>query len=166
MRYEFGKVIAELAARDKRIHLLIGDTGYKMFPDFLRQFPLSKNPLEDRLHNFGVSEQSMIGIAGGMAIEGLQPWVFAITPFLIERPFEQVKIAVDSQNVPVKLVGYCDYPEEGPTHELITPRLADVFTNIRGFYPTSAAETRRAVLEAYHHPGPTFISLKKDRERI
>ena len=41
-----------------------------------------------------------------MAIEGLKPWVYTITPFLIERPFEQIKLDIDQQNVNVNLVGF------------------------------------------------------------
>ena len=58
----------------------------------------------------------MIGVASGMSIEGLKPWVYTITPFLIERLFEQVKLDIDQQNVNVNLVGFADYPNLGPTH--------------------------------------------------
>ena len=54
-----------------------------------------------------------------MAIQGLKPWVYTITPFLIERPFEQVKLDIDQQNVNVNLVGFADYPHLGPTHSEI-----------------------------------------------
>ena len=64
----------------------------------------------------GICEQSIISVASGMALEGLQPWVYTITPFLIERPFEQIKLDIDHQNVNVNLVGYADYPTLGPTH--------------------------------------------------
>ena len=37
----------------------------------------------------GICEQSLIGTASGMALEGLKPWVYTITPFLIERPLNK-----------------------------------------------------------------------------
>ena len=66
----------------------------------------------------------LISAASGMALEKLdvnslskiKPWVYTITPFLIERPFEQIKLDINQQNVNVKLVGFADYPELGPTH--------------------------------------------------
>ena len=39
-----------------------------------------------------------------MAIEGLKPWVYTITPFLIESPFEQIKLDIDQQQANVKLL--------------------------------------------------------------
>ena len=68
----------------------------------------------DRFINMGICEQSMIGVSSGMALEGLKPWVYTITPFLIERPFEQVKLDIDRQMANVKLVGFADYPTLGP----------------------------------------------------
>ena len=98
-----------------------------------------------------------------MALEGLKPWVYTITPFLIERPFEQIKLDIDQQNVNVKLVGFADYPKLGPTHsELNGKKLADLFKNIKSFFPNNSEETENAVKESYNNPGPNFISLKTD----
>ena len=47
-------------------------------------------------------------LAAEMALQGLKPWVY--TPFLIERPFEQVKLDIDQQKANVKFVGFADYP--------------------------------------------------------
>ena len=80
MRRRFGKLINQLAKKDKKIVLLVGDIGYGIFDDFRKEHP-------KRFFNLGICEQSLIGVASGMSLEGLRPWVYTITPFLIERPF-------------------------------------------------------------------------------
>ena len=157
MRKEFGKVIVELATADERIYLLVGDLGFGIFDEFKKKFP-------ERFFNIGIREQSMISIASGMALEGLKPYVYTITPFLIERPFEQVKI-MDQQNVNVKLIGYADYPHHGPTHaELDGEKLMSLLKNTISYFPKNSLETREALIESHKHGKPTFISLKKSRE--
>ena len=110
MRRKFGKLIDQLAKKDKKIVLLVGDIGYGIFNDFRKNH-------KNRFFNMGICEQSIIGTAAGMALEGLKPWVYTITPFLIERPFEQIKLDINQQKVNVKLVGFADYPTLGPTHQ-------------------------------------------------
>ena len=156
MRRRFGKVIAELADRDENIVVLVGDIGYRVFDEFREKYP-------DRFINLGICEQSMIGVSAGMALEGLKPWVYTITPFLIERPFEQVKLDIDQQNVNVKLVGFADYSTLGPTHtELNGEKLMQLFTNITSLFPKDGDETQSMMYEAYEKNGPAFISLKSD----
>ncbi|MEI8102639.1 MAG: hypothetical protein WCG61_03830 [Chlorobium sp.] len=156
MRRRFGTIIAELAARDEKIYVIAGDIGYRVFDEFREMFP-------DRFINMGICEQSMVGVAAGMALEGLKPWVYTITPFLIERPFEQVKLDIDHQNVNVKLVGFADYPHLGPTHtELNGKELMRLFHNITAYFPVDGDETEAMLREAYASNGPAFISLKSD----
>ena len=86
----------------------------------------------------GICEQSIIGVAAGMALEGLKPWVYTITPFLIERPFEQIKLDIDQQKVNVSLVGFADYPNLGPTHsELNAKKLMSLFKNIKSYFSSN-----------------------------
>jgi|TARA_B100000315_G_scaffold211430_1_gene208203 transketolase len=156
LRRRFGKVITELADRDEKIYVLVGDIGYRVFDEFREKHP-------DRFINMGICEQSMIGVSSGMALEGLKPWVYTITPFLIERPFEQVKLDIDQQNVNVKLVGFADYPTLGPSHsELNGQKLMQLFTNIASFLPKDGDETQDMTFKAYDSDGPAFISLKSD----
>ena len=156
MRRSFGEIITELADRDEKIYVLVGDIGYRVFDEFREKYP-------DRFINMGICEQSMIGVSAGMALEGLKPWVYTITPFLIERPFEQVKLDIDQQNVNVKLVGFSDYPKLGPTHtELSGEKLMNLFKNITSHFPKNGEETIKFVNEAYEKKGPVFISLKSD----
>jgi transketolase len=157
MRKEFGKTIVELAEKDKFIYLLSGDIGYGIFDEF-------KDKFQDRFLNLGICEQSIVGVASGMALEGLKPYVYTITPFLIERAFEQIKLDVDQQRTNVKLIGYADYPEQGPTHSEINAQvLMNLFSNIKNYFPKNSLETRVAMIESHKNKQPTFISLKKDK---
>ena len=158
MRRKFGKLINELAKKDDKIVLLVGDIGYGIFDDFRKNHP-------KKFFNLGICEQSLIGTASGMALEGLKPWVYTITPFLIERPFEQIKLDIDQQNVNVKLVGYADYPNLGPTHaEKNAKKLMSLFTNIKSYFPKDSLETEKKIISSYKNFGPNFISLKTDKK--
>ena len=156
MRRRFGKLINELAKKDEKVVLLVGDIGYGIFDDFRKENPR-------KFFNLGICEQSMISFASGMALEGLKPWVYTITPFLIERPFEQIKLDIDQQNVNVNLVGFADYPTLGPTHSEINGKaLMKLFDNITSFFPKNGEETEMMTNIAYNNNGPAFISIKSD----
>jgi len=158
MRRKFGKIISDLAKKDKKIVLLVGDIGYGIFDEFRKTNP-------DRFYNVGICEQSLISFASGLALEGLKPWVYTITPFLIERPFEQVKLDIDQQNVNVKLVGFADYPTLGPTHsELNGKKLMSLFKNIKSYFPIDSSQTEKIVNKCYKSNSPCFISLKADNK--
>jgi transketolase len=158
MRRCFGKVINEIAKKDDKVVLIVGDIGYGIFDEFRKEHP-------NKFFNMGICEQSLIGIAAGMALEGLKPWVYTITPFLIERPFEQIKLDIDQQNVNVCLVGFADYPTLGPSHaELNGKHLMKLFKNIKSFFPKNSFETEKATIKSYKNNGPNFISLKSDNK--
>lgn len=154
MRKIFGQTVVKLAEKDKNIILLVGDVEQEV-DEFKKKFP-------NRYFNIGVCEQSMISLAAGMALEGLRPIVYTITPFLIERPFEQIKIDIDEQNLPVILIGFSDYPTYGPTHRpLNSEKLISMFKNTVGFFPRTDDETERFMIEAYVSKKPSIICLKK-----
>lgn len=156
MRRKFGEIIVRLAEKDERIILLIGDV-YQEMDEFVKRFP-------DRFYNIGICEQSMISIAAGMAIEGLRPVVYTLTPFLIERPFEQVKVDIDEQNLPVLLVGYDDYCTHGNTHRALNPKgLVKLFKNIDGYFPQNSFQAEKAMIDAYLRGCPAFIHLSSDK---
>jgi transketolase len=155
VRRQFGKTLVQLAEKDKRIVLLTGDVEQEM-EEFKEKFP-------DRFFNLGLTEQSMISISAGMAIEGLRPVVYSITPFLIERPFEQIKIDIDEQRLPVMLIGYSDYPTHGATHRCLdAEELIKLFKNIHGYFPRNMQETEKAMLDSYLMAEPSIICLRKE----
>ncbi len=154
MREIFCKKLLNIMKKDKSVVFIIGDCGWH-FNKIKEEFP-------ERYFNVGVCEQSMISMMAGMALQGLKPYVYTITPFLIERAFEQVKIDIDSMDLNVVLIGYADYPKQGITHrELNGKKLMKLFENIQSYFPQSKSILEEVIEESYKDNGPSFISLKK-----
>ena len=87
MRNAFAAAITELAAKDERIVLLSGDIGNRLFDKFRERFP-------DRFYNCGVAEANMTGMAAGLALSGLRPFTYTITPFATTRVIEQIRVDI------------------------------------------------------------------------
>jgi len=154
MRKFFGDWLIERVKEDQTIYLIVGDTGYKSFDNFKRLYP-------DRYINIGICEQSMISIAAGMALNGLKPYVYTITPFLIERALEQIKIDINLNNANVKLIGFDDYPTQGPTHKCADDHIVKMFSNIKCFYPMDINQLKNSLDKTYNNKKPTFINMRK-----
>jgi len=154
MRDEFSRVLRELMRKDPKIHLLSMDAGENTFLNLKNEFP-------SKYLNTGVSEQAIVGMASGMALEGLKPYVYSITPFILERPFEQVKLDLVEQKANVKLVGYWDYPTAGPTHFTKDPRGLCKILGIEFIEPENSEETKIELIKEYGQIRPAFFYLKK-----
>ncbi|RKE18549.1 transketolase family protein [Streptomyces sp. TLI_171] len=112
MREQFGATVTELLDQDPRTALVLADIGVAQFPEAARAHP-------DRVVNVGIREQLLIGAAGGLALTGMRPIAHTFASFLIERPFEQVKLDLVHQGVGAVLVsaaGSYDWPAGGRTH--------------------------------------------------
>jgi transketolase len=154
MRIEFGKLMAELVRKDKLVYVLDLDFG-NVFNDLFKENP-------NNILTLGVTEQAAVGVAAGMALEGLKPYIFAITPFLLERPFEQIKLDVVQQKANVKLVSYWGYPTAGPTHRALNVEKECEILGIKLVSPKDSKETREKILETYEINEPVFFYLTKD----
>lgn len=112
MRKQFTATVEKLLADDDRIVLLLGDIGVHAFRDSFKRFP-------ERCYNMGTAEQTMVGMAAGLAKEGFYPIVHSIAPFLVRRAYEQICIDFGAQELPglfVTVGADNDYPALGPTH--------------------------------------------------
>ena len=70
MRKTALRAVTEMARRDPRVCFIGSDLGAGVMDDFRADMP-------DRLFREGVSEQHVIGMAGGLALEG--KIVYAVT---------------------------------------------------------------------------------------
>jgi transketolase len=112
MRQRFYDVTSTLLDRDPRLAVVLADIGADGFEPARRRHP-------DRVINLGIREQLLISVAGGLALAGLRPVAHTFAPFLVERPFEQVKLDLGHQEADAVLVsagGSYDEPAYGLTH--------------------------------------------------
>ena len=106
MRQQFPKTVIEIMDKDERVVVLLGDIGVHAFRDVFKKYPT-------RCFNIGICEQSMVGMAAGMAMSGLIPIVHTIEPFLVDRAFEQIKDDFGYQGLIGTIVGV-DVSETAP----------------------------------------------------
>ncbi len=100
------------AKKDKSIYFLSADLGAKALDRFRLELP------EQFIH-VGISEQNMIDVAAGLALDGKNVFCYAMAPFVTFRCFEQIKVALAHMKLPVTLVGVgvgYGYDDAGPTH--------------------------------------------------
>ena len=84
MRDRFNSTVLNLLEEDPLtvlVFAVIGRGSLEMAGDIER--------FGDRVIDVGIREQAMIGVAGGLALEGFKPIVMSYAPFLIERPFDR-----------------------------------------------------------------------------
>jgi transketolase len=112
MSYE--KLLIETALNDERIIVMTAENRA-----LVRNVPTA---LGNRFLDTGITEQTMIGMAAGLALRGRIPIVHALAPFLTMRAFEFIRTDVGIGHLPVKLSGYIPgflSDGNGPTHQAI-----------------------------------------------
>ncbi len=163
MRNAFAAELTALAAEDERIVLLAGDIGNRLFDAYKARCP-------QRFMNCGVAEANMISMAAGMALCGLRPVAYTITPFITTRCLEQIRVDVCYHHVPVVMVGVgsgLSYASLGATHHSCEDiAFLRVLPRMTVICPGDAAEVRQALRAALRHPGPVYIRLGKKGEPI
>lgn len=85
MRDRFAPVVSALLDEDPRVAVVLAAIGVDGFVEAARRHP-------DRVIDVGIREQLLIGTGAGLALAGLRPVVHTFASFLVERPFEQVKL--------------------------------------------------------------------------
>ena len=160
MRREFAKLCLETVKDDSKSVVMVGDISHFLLRETEQVAP-------DRFYNIGICEQSMVGMASGMAIEGMRPIIHTIAPFLVERAFEQIKHDIGYQNREVTIVtvgGTYDYSDLGCTHHCYGDiAMMRLIPNMQVFEPSTPQEFRTLFEKTWGNGLPKYFRLSKEQ---
>jgi transketolase len=154
MRSRFYTLAAQALEDDERVWVVLADIG------------AGELPRHPRLVNVGIREQLMIGVAAGLGLAGKRPIVHSYAPFLVERPWEQIKLDLGHNDVGAILVSNgasYDASRAGRTHQ--APEDVALLATLPGWrieVPGHPDELERAFLRAV--PGDDRVYIRTTLE--
>lgn len=159
MRGYFAGHLYNAMIDNPNIWLITADLGFGLWDNIREDFP-------DRFINTGASEQSAMGIAVGLALEKKIPFIYSITPFLLWRPAETIRLYLEHENIPVKLIGSgrdTDYALDGYSHNATDAYTVfkHVWPNIKTYWPNHKDEIQCTLNNIISNDKPSFLSLKR-----
>ncbi len=162
MRDTFAATVNRAMDTDPRLTVVLAAISAGMFRGAAARHP-------GRVIDVGIREQAMIGVAGGLALTGMRPVVHSYAPFLVERPFEQLKLDLGHQGVGAVLVsigGSYDAAEEGRTHQAPGDvALLDTLPGWTVYAPGHPDEVRAALEAALPGEGRVYVRLSGTANR-
>jgi len=157
----FIEEIYKAAKKDKDIYFLNADLGAQALDIFREELP-------DQFIHVGISEQNMMDVAAGLALEGKKVFTYAMAPFVSLRCYEQIKVALATMNLPVTViavgVGY-SYAPAGPTHYATEDvSCMRALAGIEILNPTDSNSAIHAAHKTINDPALRYIRL--DRQAL
>lgn len=154
--------LSELAANDESIFLITGDLGYGVLDTFQEQHPT-------QFLNAGVTEQSMLSLAGGLASNGKTVFVYSIANFPTIRALEQIRNDICAMNNSVIVIsvgaGYA-YGPQGYTHHALEDIAAmRIMPNMSVCIPCDALEATQIVELLVKKKKPSYLRIGKNGEK-
>lgn len=158
MRQVFFKALHDQMAKNEDIFFITGDLGYFLADSIRLDFG-------NRFINTGAAEQTMMGVAVGLALEGKIPFVYSITPFLLYRPFETIRNYINHEKIPVKLIGSGrddDYKHDGFSHHAFDDiKVMGCLPDIECIWPLDKESIPIFLDTMIKTPRPYYINLKR-----
>lgn len=161
MRKTFIDFMSRIINVDERVVFIGSDLGAGTLREAQENHP-------HRIFMEGISEQHIVGMAAGLAMEGFVPFVHTIGTFLTRRSYEQAAIDVGLHGLPVRLIGGgggMTYAPLGPTHQAIED--ISLMTSIPGmnvFCPADPAEMELGLSQSLSLKSPLYIRVGKGGE--
>lgn len=163
MRKRCLEMVHRLAKQDERVVFVGSDLGFKTLDAFRKEIP-------ERFLVEGISEQNVVGLAAGLALEGRIPYVNTIATFLTRRALEQVAMDLCLHDLPVRLIGNGGglvYAPLGSTHLAVEDiALMRALPHMTVVCPADAEEMARFMERTLDWPHPIYIRLAKGYDPV
>ena len=160
MRKTFPKVTENLMKKNKKVFCLLGDIGVFSFRNVFKNY-------KNRILNMSTMEQSMIGFAAGLSKIGFIPIIHTITPFLVLRSLEQIKIdfVYNKLNCNIVSVGASnDYTRLGTTHHCFEDvNILSSYQDINLFIPSNEKEFKYLFEKHYNNNLINYFRLSEKK---
>src|SRR3954469_2930427 len=156
MRDTFVATTTALLDEDPRTAVVLADISAEAFAPARGRHP-------DRVLNVGIREQLMAGVAGGLALTGMRPYLHSYAPFVIDRAYEQLKLDLGHQDagaVVVSIGGSYDGSTAGYTHQ--SPGDVALLDTLEGWtvhVPGHHDEVPAMLREAARHDDRVYVRL-------
>ena len=156
-RDAYGAALLELGKKRGDVVVLDADlSGSTKTAQFARAFP-------ERFFNLGISEQDLIGTAGGFSLAGKLPFASTFAVFETGRAWEQIRQTICYSNLNVKLVAThagITVGEDGASHQaLMDIALMRVLPNMTVIVPADGRETEQVIYSIADYEGPVYVRL-------
>ena len=154
MRERFYALAADALESDERVAMVFAEIG------------VAQMPRHPRMFNVGIREQLMIGVAAGLALEGYRAVAHSYTPFLVERPYEQIKLDLGHNDLGAVLVSTgasYDASTSGRTHQ--APADVALLSALPGWtidVPGHPDELERAFAQALAGDDRVYIRMSEE----
>lgn len=162
MRNTIARKMTEYAEKGEKFIVLSADLGYSVFDSFQERYP-------DKFFNSGIAENTMVGVAAGLAMGGKKVLVYSISSFLAEKCFEQIREDICYHKLPVVLIGTgagFAYGQAGFTHwsneDIGCLRTIPGLTILS---PSDPLELGMLLDQSLTYPHPIYLRIGKNGEK-
>ena len=153
----FNEVLQKMRSDPKSI-LISDDQGAQAVSIMRQEMPT-------RCINAGIAEQNIIDVAAGLALSGMHPFVYGITPFMSYRCFEQIYLNLSCMSLPITIIGSgggFTYSSDGPTHHALNDLAAlRSLPNLNIFNPSDANSTAACAVQCCTNYQTNFVRIEK-----
>ncbi|MFC0186081.1 transketolase family protein [Pseudarcicella hirudinis] len=153
MTYE--ELLTKIALEDERFVVMTAENRA-----LVRNIP---QVLGNRFVDTGITEQTMIGAAAGLALRGRIPVTHALASFLSMRAFEFVRTDAGIPNLPVKLSSFIPgflSDGNGPTHQAVEDvSLMRGIPNMTVFAPADEEDLVTMLPQIWNSPNPAYVRI-------